>query len=866
MRVYLWIIVLLLALPGLVRAGTIPAPKLVPGQYVYTVPPNFDPPMIGRYGLREIQQAAKQLHYPFYVVVAKSIPGEDDEDAAAAIDGLAEEWARNPRYNVGTSSIFLLSFSPRKYRVLAGLRWKNKLGLERDALYPYTAIFEESVQGTPKDPKSGIINLMRQFDADIFDRTDPKRVAARQAAQRKAEAAQREAERKAALEQQLRDARGRLDAETVRMKSLIEAAVASNVAVDAGYAAELAKTTTIRGGTDTDKMYRQAEVLSGMNDRLSTAVSAVQAAQAAEEERIRRAQEVEAAKRFSLGVLIAGCLLALGLYTGMFVKRRRRFAQQARAWRAKLDVVKQQYDRFYQEYTVFPHEPGMTGETLQLISALEADATTLYLSVLAMERHIDECETMGKRATFLQPGVPRAALAKLTGEFTCNTAQIAATEVFKQDWPILTLQPSEFMTGVDDRISALTARWQEYQADVKQHETPAENQFGQAKLDELLQQADANHIPHRWLDDHPLFGDDAADRALYTRVNQDRERDPVGYAHKLQALYTKETEVADRLARAIAAQAAVDGKRLAAAPTYDRTVLAPPDDPAVIFEQARHEDQRVAACLANRVPIEELEAQARKAVELYERCMAQAEIVRGAIVEAAATLLRGQEQHHRAAGAADRAAMRVDAAGRVYLHTAGPESLLQQGQHLLNAGGRLLDEAQRQLADLCHLEALRGALKAQSQLDEAEQAFADCQRQCDELDEQKEAFERKLMQLESAREDAAERIRRYGGSPARLPDMPDVYIGDRPADYVTLLSTLNSFEDEVNAEVRHARQQYEAEEHRREESMHSSFSSISHSSSSSFGSSSSGSSISHSSSSSGGSISRGGSSSAGGSW
>lgn len=119
MRAYLWSIVLLLALP--VWAGTIPAPKLVPGQYVYTIPANYDPPMIGKHGLREIQQAAKKLHYPFYVVVVESIPGEDDEDAAAAIDGLVEDWARDPKYNVGTSSIFLLSFSPRKYRMLAGL-------------------------------------------------------------------------------------------------------------------------------------------------------------------------------------------------------------------------------------------------------------------------------------------------------------------------------------------------------------------------------------------------------------------------------------------------------------------------------------------------------------------------------------------------------------------------------------------------------------------------------------------------------------------------------------------------------------------------------------------------------------------------
>lgn len=383
-----------------------------------------------------------------------------------------------------------------------------------------------------------------------------------------------------------------------------------------------------------------------------------------------------------------------------------------------------------------------------------------------MKRHIDECEAMAKRATFFQPGQLRAALAKLTGEFACNTTLIAATEVFNREWPILTLQPREFMMEVGDRIDSLVKRWQEYQAAVELREAPAERHFGQAKLGEMLQQADANHIPHRWLNDHPLFGDEAADRMLYAQVNENREQDPIGFAHKLQALRAKEEEMAERLARAIAARAAVGDGRLAEVPAYDRTVLAPPDDPAVLFEQARHEDQRFAAMLANRVPIEELEAQSRKTVELYQRCAEQAEIVRRAIAGAAPALQRAWEQHQYVAGTGDHAATRVDYAGRVHLHITGPESLLQQGQHLLRVGRQLLDEAQRHMDGLRHLDALCCAQKALEHLDEAYLAFDDCQRQCDELDEQKAAFERKLRQLQYASEEAAGRIRYYGGRPA----------------------------------------------------------------------------------------------------
>jgi len=872
MRAYLRVVVLLLFLPGLARAGTISAPKLAPGQYVYTIPANYDPPMIGRHGLQELQQQAKKLRYPFYVVIAKSIPGESDEDAAAAIDGLAEDWARDPRYNVGTSSIFLLSFFPRKYRVLAGLRWKNRLGLERDALLPYTAIFEESVQGTPKDPKTGIINLMRRFDWDVYDRTDPGRIAARQTAQRKAEAARKEAERKAAIIRQeeerkaaiawkRHEARLRLDVEINRMETLT-ASASGLVDMDASYRSEMAKTAVIRRGTNSAEMNQQAMVLADMNNKLAAAVAEVQAIQAVKEARIHRVRQRRAAKGVGSIVLIGCLLLVLGVYTGTFVRRRRRFADQARQWRAKIAAAKQEYDRFYNEYTIYPHQPGISGETLELVTTLEVVATRLNLSLLSMERHIDECEISAKNVSFLQAGALQAALTRLTGEFSCNTAQIAATQVFTQDWPVLTLQPAAFMADIDHRFTALTKQWKEYQEDVAQRDIPAENLFGQAKLDELLQQADDHHIPHLWLDDHPLFGDAAADQALYAQVNDNRAQDPVGYAHKLQALREKETEVAGRLARVIAAIALVDGKRLAAAPAYDRTVLAPPDDPAVIFEQARHEDQRFAACVANRTPIEDLEAQASKTVQLYDQCTAQAEIVRKAIAEAAQAVQRAVALGQRVTGAGDQAAARVDHASRVHLHTAGPASLLQQGQHLLDASTQLVSEAQRQLEALSHLDALGSAQKAQAQLGQAEQAFNDCVRQCDELDEQKEAFERKLAQMQDAREDAARRIRGYGGSVGRLPDMPNIFVDDQPADFVVMLTALNQFENKINTEVRYARNEYEAEERRRrEESMRSSMSSSSSFSSSS----SSGSSISHSSSSSGGSIG-GGSSSAGGSW
>ena len=80
-------------------------------------------------------------------------------------------------YDPQTSQVFVLTYNPRKFRFLAGARFKDELGFERDAHKPYTDIFVKSVTGAPKDPKSGIIKMMQAVDTYLYDKTDPGRVA-----------------------------------------------------------------------------------------------------------------------------------------------------------------------------------------------------------------------------------------------------------------------------------------------------------------------------------------------------------------------------------------------------------------------------------------------------------------------------------------------------------------------------------------------------------------------------------------------------------------------------------------------------------------------------------------------------------------
>lgn len=102
------------------QAAGIPAPALKPGQFVYTVPPNFDPPYIGQAGLDEIEQNARQLRFPYYVVIVEDFEGSTTEELSDAVDELVDTWSKNPKFNRATSSLAVLTYSPRKYRFLAG--------------------------------------------------------------------------------------------------------------------------------------------------------------------------------------------------------------------------------------------------------------------------------------------------------------------------------------------------------------------------------------------------------------------------------------------------------------------------------------------------------------------------------------------------------------------------------------------------------------------------------------------------------------------------------------------------------------------------------------------------------------------------
>lgn len=846
-------------------AGPLPAPKLVPGQYVYAIPASFDPPMIGRAGMREIQQNAEKLHYPYYVVLVESLPSDlvrsfgEKEAAARAIDGLAEDWQnQSGDFDVGRSSIFLLSYNPRQYRFLAGATWKARLGFERSAHAPYTAIFERAVQGTPRDPKTGIIEMMSAVDEYLFDQTDPARIRARQ-----------EAARRAAELERLQNAQSRLDEQILRLEELLKSPRAHLPSDIHSYRVALDEARRVRLGDDPAAMLSEADSLEGSNNVLAAYVQE-RAAEAARQRMI----EVTQASAIALGIILAVAIFLLRLM--QYRRLRRAFETEAQTWDARLLNAKGKYADFYgTERESITGLAEMTGETKALYDKVTAEVDAIYLGVEAMDAHLAVARSTARRGSFLSVAPFRRALKDLNNEFEFDTGQLDPRNLFGPPTKVLQIKPSEFFKELEERYAATIEQWNELKEAARIRLTSAEELFPESKLDEMLALANEHGIPHAWIGDHPLFGGEEEDQALYGGINVNRKTDPVAFANRIDDLREAETCVEERLNRLVEAVKTVGSSRLESPPSVGATVLAPQDDPRRTFEEARREEDRFAGLLAGKSAdraVEEVEAQAQTVHGLYQSSAEQAAAVQSAIEDAARTI----EQTAAAMSSADdletKAASRLESATAVHSNTGGAQASLESGREFLADARRVLDSSRRKLDENRHLEARREAWQASEQFSRAAAEFDQCIALCAKLDENKALYESKLAEVDRARSEAERRIRGYGRSPGHLADVPHTVISGR-ADYLLLLATLERLEQDWDAQVRAAQRVHEREQARLRAEQEAERRRRSSSSGGGFGSgwggggsSSSGGGWSGGGSSSGGGWGGGGSSSSGGKW
>jgi len=803
-------------------AGPVQAPKRVDGQFVYTVPADFNPPGIHQNGLQEIQAAAKALHFPFYVVIVDSIPDLTDVQVAEArhreytengielqmayaVDKIVEEWASYGSYDASRTSAFLLSYHPRQYRMLAGAKWKLDLGIRRDKLDPYLNLFKRSAMGSSKDPKAGIINLMGTFDEFVFDQTDPGRIKARAEAAAKA----LEAERAQAIAIALATAKGRLGNLQLQSKELLK-----------GDKSHLPDTKALEAAlrhvdTLSDADYQRAGPVNAEADSLLAAYTPVKVYYDAKEQKAL----VDAFwYYFSWFMFLCGICFLIGMYLmrrSRYLSLIQEFAQDYKDWD---DKVKAAAGRYVDAYSNRDNIIGLhdtEGKTKTLWDALSFEIDDIWVGVKAIESHIAECKTLAAKANVFYITPLLDAISNLDRAFTFDTGQVNVDELFGRDTKTIRVVPSSFAQTLQQRFKNNQESWDRIKraADIRMPDQCASNLFPHLPLTNLMRAAAKLGIPDAWYNDHPLAGDDASDAAVWEAADSLRVKDPIAYLDAIEALKAQERKVIARHDRLVNALSLIKPVKVDSLPAFESAFDAS-DDPAITLSNARDTEHRLAGLLESKAEtkaVDAIDAYVADIVALYTKVKAQVGTITAAVKDANDAVRAADAAYPKKLGVD--AAICVKSAARIHLNIEVANTNLKSGDDLTAQGRIAFLRANEALKSGRHLEALRKASSASTLYANARKAYEKAVSYCGELDRSRAAFEAKVGKMASIREEHMRRVKQYHGAPIRLKSYSAPSVSN-VMDYSIALSALSAQESAWERESRQVQSAYEAEQAR----------------------------------------------------
>lgn len=796
--------------------GPIPAPKLQLDQYVYTVPEGYSPPGVGPSGIESLNGQLKRLHYPFFVVFVDKLPNltsEHQEDARQrgfrgdrdtllveyGTAMLAEDWAMTQGelqvpFNSSTDTVFVLSWQPRKFAWVPGGDRRARLGLEKGALKQFEGHFIRAVKSSPKDPVGGIANLANAFDNHVFEYTDPGRIAAR-----------KEAAERAAQAKRLATARGNLDEQIGRLATLLKADPDHLPDDVSSYKSLLAKARGVR----------TAEVPADMNQEAASMKPSVDVLD----------KHVEASQTKALWSLVGTSIqwaVIFGVFLFIFWWVRRRVASLAslgadfeeayQGWADKLNHGQSRYVDFFLDRDDLIAMDDAVGKTKALRDTTTAEVDAIYLAIRAMEKHIEGCKAMASKANFFTFDPIRTALLDIDGTFTFDTGKINRNDLFGPPTETITVTPSDFADSLRRRYETCIAGWNDLKAAAEYRLQGAFEHFPHAGMDQIIERANKADVPEHWYADHPLAGEDEADKVVWEDTDELRWVDPVAYRDRIEELRAKQTEVQDRLDGIFAALHSVNQARVESLNIGD-TVVDAEDDPVVTLDQARSGEAKLAGLLTG----DDLQAvvnQANDVCDLYRKAKRQSAEIQAAVQGAAAAISTAEVAIATADKGLTEVISKVKAASKVHTNIGPANDHLTAGHRLLRSA---MGHAKRSLElqdGLHHLDARRLADQATGEAKSAHKRSQEAEALCTKLDRDKVAFEKKLKQMGDIRSEHESTIRRHNGSTSRLGAFQAPNTGTDLLDYMALAAILNRQEREWEAASTQARREYEAEQAR----------------------------------------------------
>ncbi len=922
---------------GAALAATVPVP-FEDGRHVYTHPEDWRPKGISAQGLEELQERAETLRTPFYVVLidGAALPGagEGMVRLQEATDELMAAWGgEGTGFDLSRYTVFTVAWGADcdkpPARRAPGTVCKFFLNTGSEFIHGpaqflpsrdherYTRLFLNQVKTTPQDPQRGIEDVMRQVDQMLWDRTDPEKVLAR--AQKRLTAANND------LEQGLERAE-ELGLDTAEAEALLatgELALSRAEPDDLHATAELVargeqellrEVRTLErhqsdledalgqlgnvlahgekldasGLAEARAIYDRAQPVASSTDLealvethrevTDARTSLGEVVQLAVEARVR-AEQAKVLRTVTACAAVVLLLFLIGFLRIHVVRRRAFYAVNRDDRREKLANAAARYvdlELHDREALAVLEDAG--GRTAEERASLQQELDDIYAGIKALEHHLGVCDGIAQGGLSLSTRKLDQADAALDAPFDYDTGQLNDDELFAGETRVIQVVPADFMAELADRFKAVKARHDRLREAADKRFVVSAELFPHAGIDGLFERVAAADVPEGWLDDHPLFGDDASDATFYGRLDAVRTEDPLSWLGRLDELEGQEAVIGDRVTTLEESLERVTAVRLSRSPDVPSCVLLADDDPRVAFSRAAMADAELRGVVVAGQGDKDTDAVVRRAMvaeELYKRVQAQAETLKAAV----AGLAELQRQVHSEADAANKALKaaraRADAATAEHAKAEGAQDHVRAGFAELHSGERHVATAARLTHDQRLLEAHRAIQQALAAFQLAREMADEAQAQVDRLDADKVRFAALVAESEAVMAKAVGDVQRYGGSVVFEPWTPPVAEGI--VDYAVLAGMVERRHRTWRTAAREARWEHEEAERRRRAAAaeavaaaaslrrsSSSSSRSSWSSSSSFGSSSFGSSSSSSFSSGGGSSFGGGGSSGGG--
>lgn len=788
------------------HAELVPAPQLRPGQYVYTVPSGMVPPGFSQAALDNLNDAAKQLKYPFYVLILQNLPsGDRDRVAADIITETVESWSRQNGFDVGKSSVFLLSFSPRAWRFLAGSQWQSDLGLHNEATRPFTKNFLAAVQRRPANPAAGITSTMQAFDSYVWDQTDPVRIAARQ------QAAKDDLERKRLrdIQQAQAYARAQLSTKIEALNDILtddKSYLPPNVDK---YKTILKDAKAAYDSNDSNGIYNSTQAI---DSHLPTLADAVTTSKSAAHIHI-----VWVAFKWIVFLLLIGTAGVLFWFRRrLYLAAKADFENAAKKWETKVSNASSNYASIYLDRDDLVGMDSLEGDTKKFYDAVTGEVNDIYLCIKGIEAHIERCRALAETATIISPWPALQAYAKLDSDFQFNTEQVNKDDLFGNETKVVTVNAKKFAAEQAERFKKCKSDWERLKQAAHDRLEPVADMFDTKPFEAAKDQAKGSLA--RWLSDHPYH--QLPD--VIKKLDAVKLKDPMKVISEVTKIYANASSVENRFAlinNAIKAAKAAKPEQL----DYDtNTVLGKDEDPQMTLMQASAAEDAIAGVLQSTdlsAPEKVVEA-AETARKLYVKAVAMAALIKGAVHKAAGLIDKVKPLRNAADQSITAAHQAIEKAEKVHdeKSLAPLRAAIDNAQKTLSLGSNALQAAITALANNRHTEACRLAEAAAQSLTIATNDATSAKKKCADLDTKKKEAEQKAADLKQRYEKHQQDFRRYGGSKgfpsyqAPVINIQNTNNNSQRYDYDSMLIQMTMQETLWQAQVDNARRAQEAAE------------------------------------------------------